>query len=474
MAPPSHELIETLAPDQSSLNAAKKLLSPKKWPLLESDDAFLWGHCQGSGSTPYQVVYCVADRGYKCSCPSRKFPCKHVLALMWLRADQVDLFASGDAPPWIAEWMGRRRPQQAANAADGEDNRGAAASTKSLGLAAASQETKKPKDPAAAERARVRNARKREAAIADGLDELDTWLTDQLEQGVIGFSSRSISACDTISRRLYDAKAPALGVRLAALAQGVHGWPEPDRPERLIAEFGELHLIAEAYRRQADLSPELRADVRRAIGWTTTREELLADASAERASGQWIVGCTRSEVQVDRIKRQETWLVGLSEGNLDRRAVLVDYAPASAGASASPYRVGDVLAGELTYYPSAAPMRAQLSGDQGGVSSTAPDRSGLGLSLASALASIDEERARLPWLETTSIWAHDLQVSFDQAGRAWVHDGSGERALPIVAPDVEEILPLAGLAPLTGHLLWDGYGATLGLALTEMGAWRPA
>ena len=52
-------------------------------------------------ATPYRVVLNVADAGYKCTCPSRKFPCKHALALMWMRADRSAAFAAATAPDWV-------------------------------------------------------------------------------------------------------------------------------------------------------------------------------------------------------------------------------------------------------------------------------------------------------------------------------------------------------------------------------------
>ena len=33
------------------------------------------------------------DLGSKCTCPSRKFPCKHVLGLLWLNAEAIVPFA---------------------------------------------------------------------------------------------------------------------------------------------------------------------------------------------------------------------------------------------------------------------------------------------------------------------------------------------------------------------------------------------
>lgn len=85
----TRERIESLAPDQASLAAALKLAKPATWPVIAaSDDAgVLWGECQGSGSQPYRVVVSPGDTGHKCTCPSRKFPCKHVLALLWMRVE---------------------------------------------------------------------------------------------------------------------------------------------------------------------------------------------------------------------------------------------------------------------------------------------------------------------------------------------------------------------------------------------------
>ncbi|MCB1718739.1 MAG: SWIM zinc finger family protein, partial [Candidatus Competibacteraceae bacterium] len=69
----------TLAPDSASLKAAQKLLSSRNWPLLGSNEQALWGHCLGSGSKPYLVRIELDEPAFKCSCPSRKFPCKHAL-----------------------------------------------------------------------------------------------------------------------------------------------------------------------------------------------------------------------------------------------------------------------------------------------------------------------------------------------------------------------------------------------------------
>ena len=96
------DTVTALAPDQASLNAASKLLKPAKWPLRQQETAagLVWGECQGSGANPYRVVFDLGDQGYKCTCPSRKFPCKHTLALMWMYAEGAGDFTPGTTPDW--------------------------------------------------------------------------------------------------------------------------------------------------------------------------------------------------------------------------------------------------------------------------------------------------------------------------------------------------------------------------------------
>ena len=83
----SREQVIAAAPDASSVSAAQKLARPGPWSQAGANDLLVWGQCQGSGKNPYQVSVDLAEPAYRCSCPSRKFPCKHALALLLLWAD---------------------------------------------------------------------------------------------------------------------------------------------------------------------------------------------------------------------------------------------------------------------------------------------------------------------------------------------------------------------------------------------------
>ena len=47
----------------------------------------------------------ISEPAFRCSCPSRKFPCKHGLGLLLLLADQPALFKQQEPPAWVADWL---------------------------------------------------------------------------------------------------------------------------------------------------------------------------------------------------------------------------------------------------------------------------------------------------------------------------------------------------------------------------------
>lgn len=102
------ERVLALAPDDASAKAGKGLASPSKWDLLGQNEQALWGLCQGSGKNPYQPRVDLREVAFRCSCPSRKFPCKHSLALLLLHASQPSLFKSAQPPEWVAQWLQER------------------------------------------------------------------------------------------------------------------------------------------------------------------------------------------------------------------------------------------------------------------------------------------------------------------------------------------------------------------------------
>lgn len=469
------ERIEALAPDQASLAAARKLLKPSMWPTLAQGDGLIWGECQGSGATPYRVVVNEVDSGYKCTCPSRKFPCKHSLALMWMRADRSAEFASATVPDWVKDWLSRRRGTS--SAAKGQDENAAEPKPRPSIRLTEIPEAATSADPKAEQRAaaaRERNRLEREAAVLAGLDELDVWLSDQVQQGMANFVAQAAPACRTIAQRLVDAKGPGLAGRLDALPTRLFTLPGVARPSAAIRELGQIHLISQAYRRVSELPELLAADARQAVGWSVTREALLGDSEAIRVDAKWQVFAVLSETQPDRLRKVETWLWRQSEADgTPSCAVLIDFVPISTGAAVGGYLVGDQIDAQLTFYHSTIPLRAQITtlkrgAEQNNEPLTLPNDT-----LTVSYGKYECALAQLPWLGSFPLSFRNASVR-RSGEQLYLHGGESKLSLRLHTSQISQALPLASIGPIDGIGLWNGYEFTLAWAETQLGRWlRP-
>lgn len=347
--------VEALAPDQASLNAASKLLKPAKWPTLEFDSAggsMIWGECQGSGANPYRVVTDKEDHGYKCTCPSRKFPCKHALALMWMYAEGNDSFQPGTVPDWALDWVSRRRNKgtKPETSSSGEK--------KSLSSASAPSESK-PLDPKAEARKKAANRKRAEQTLKSlfaATEDLDQWIEDQLEAGLSTLQSELTDRCRQIAARLVDGKAATLAGRVDELPSRILSLNSAIQPEALLTELGKLVLINRAWRADP-LNPELRS----LLTTAETRQELLENESAHRVKDHWEVLGEMIKTRRDGLVAQTTWLLRLGEQEAGPRfALLLDFYPASAGKRGSTQTPGDQFEAEVVFYPGKTLQRAVI------------------------------------------------------------------------------------------------------------------
>jgi SWIM zinc finger len=235
------EQIMALAPDAASAKAGQGLAAARKWLSLGVDEQAVWGLCQGSGKDPYQAQIDLTDPAFRCSCPSRKFPCKHGLGLFLLLAAQPAAFKEKKSPDWVVEWMASRAKR-------------------------AEQRTEKQARAEAGEKivdeaAQAKRAASREAKVAAGLRDLELWLRDIARGGLAAVGSQPPNFWERTAARLVDAQAPGVA-RLVREMAGVpasgEGWEA-----RLLERLGKLYLLIEGFKRIVEL-PEARLALGRA------------------------------------------------------------------------------------------------------------------------------------------------------------------------------------------------------------------
>ncbi len=446
------EQIVALAPDQASIKAAQGLALQRKWPTLGRDAVALWGECQGSGKTPYQTAIDLDGPAFHCSCPSRKFPCKHGLALFLLYHQSSDLFADQAQPDWVQRWLdGRAKRKQAEAAKTGATSSSPAADMPSLEAPNASAALVDPK--AAARRATARTEK-----VDRGIVELTIWLKDLVRAGFVEAQSRPYADWQQMAARLIDAQAPGLAAQVQALAGIIAsgtGWAD-----RLTAALGRLFLLLEAYQRLDSLPLPLQQDVRTLIGWHQTKEEILA---GQPVQGIWRVLSNNVEPE-ENLLSQRVWLQECTSGDY---ALILNFAHPSNRQTLEPFwRVGVEVAATLYYYGGAVPLRAlatEVMGENPMAQVVA------GASVADALHRYQEALSHNPWLTRYPLWLADVVVGLDQSEGTQLFVYDGERHLLPISRKAKSGWQLLGL---TGGNPTQLFGEWLEDGLLPLGLWQ--
>ena len=104
----TEQFILLQAPNAAAAANGKKLSQSGKFQNRgqDAEGKVYWAECAGSGKNPYRtsVDFSVSEDAptSRCSCPSRQFPCKHALGLMYeILTDKP--FAVAEIPADLAE-----------------------------------------------------------------------------------------------------------------------------------------------------------------------------------------------------------------------------------------------------------------------------------------------------------------------------------------------------------------------------------
>lgn len=320
----TEDQILTLAPDESSKKAGRELANPAKWPTKGADEQAIWGECQGSGSKPYQTQIDRTNIAFKCSCPSRKFPCKHGIALGLLYARQQSLFSESTMPAWVNEWISKRSQRE--------------------------EKKVEKKDKPVDEAAQAKRQLAREQKVSEGIEELLVWIRDIIRNGIISIPEKGYQYWDAVAKRMVDVQAPGLAGMVSGLAN-INYFKEGWQTHFLDAILN-IYLIAKGFQNRASLDPLVLQDVRSWIGFTVSQEELKEERGV---TDTWLVVGKQVSVE-DNLTVEKNWLYGI---HTNQYALVLQFIIRGQGAGIllSP---GMCIDAELVYFPSVAPLRALI------------------------------------------------------------------------------------------------------------------
>ncbi len=178
----TEQQILVIAPNSTAALNGKKISQNGSFVRLErsEDDTFYMGECKGSGKRNYITTIDFADQNnpiISCSCPSRQFPCKHGVALLYEIMLKKD-FKLCDIPDTLIK---KREKREKRKQNDDIKNDEVKKSSKKVSTAAATKKIKKQ---------------------IEGLDILKKLIHDLINMGLGTIGGVSLSSYKQISKQL--------------------------------------------------------------------------------------------------------------------------------------------------------------------------------------------------------------------------------------------------------------------------------
>ncbi|WPQ64244.1 SWIM zinc finger family protein [Chitinophaga sancti] len=316
----TEEHVLALAPDDASRKAGSALAGPGKWVSKGANTDALWGECQGSGSKPYQTQVDIVNVAFKCSCPSRKFPCKHGIGLMLLYARQKDTFTDNIPPAWVSEWLSKRSEKKV-------------------------EKTDKPVD----ETAQAKRLQARQQKVADGITELMLWMKDIVRNGLLQIPEKGDAYWENMARRMVDAQAAGLAGMVRALGETnfySEGWQNA-----FLDQLLRIYLVVQGYTQSTELDEPLQQELRALIGFTQNQEFLKQQPGIKDT---WLV-LSKQINEEENLVTERYWLYGQHS---KQSALVLQFYVKNQTRPEVLITPGIALQGELVYFPSPTPLRA--------------------------------------------------------------------------------------------------------------------
>jgi hypothetical protein len=331
----TEQQIESLSPNPAAFIAGKKLSTKENWQLFAGNERALWGEIKGSGKSPYYTQIDTASLAYKCSCPSRQFPCKHSIALMLLYMHSKQAFEVKEEPGWVKEWLDKRGVKE-------------------------KQKSEAPKERTEEEQEQLdKNKEKtqlnRLRSVMAGATELELWLKDLVRIGLLELPNKPKAEIERIAARMVDAKAPGLAGWVKAFGK-LNFDDQQEWQHEALNIASRLFLLIRTLKNYENLSPEWQQTIKNLSGWSQSTKELVEDPEAETVKDQWLAVGQEVEVTEDEITIQRNWLIGCRS---NRTALILNFGTKFTSIENN-VLAGSVMEAEVAFFPSVLPQRAAI------------------------------------------------------------------------------------------------------------------
>lgn len=211
----NEELIRSLAPNQNAITNARKISNSGGFVTLHQTEGkdLIFGECKGSGKSAYQTSVDFSGDApvFRCSCPSRQFPCKHGLAILyeWVNGKSFEVAE-------VPEDVTKKREKITKRKEKAKEAPGSSKPSKTS-LAAAKKKLQKQ---------------------LEGLELAETFVTDLLNRGVSSINGSSAASYKNLAKQLGDYYLPelqAIMIEIITAAEDFSRQPDDKELNRLVA-----------------------------------------------------------------------------------------------------------------------------------------------------------------------------------------------------------------------------------------------
>jgi len=387
-----------LAPDDASAKAGQQLATNAKWVTKNINSRALWGDCQGSGKTPYKTIIDLENIAFKCSCPSRKFPCKHGLGLMLFYTQDPSAFnTTAELPAHVAEWLDKRAEKEISKV----------------------QKEDKPVD----ELAKQKRSAAREKKVEAGIAELRAWIKDVVRGGIMNVPQQIYQFNQHITARMVDAQAGGLATQLRQINKinfYQDGWQR-----LLIKRLSLIYLLTEAYNNVEKLPIAMVKELQTLIGWTTAKEDVLLGSEVNDI---WIILSITTNEEAN-ITTERIWLYGKESKSF--ALVLSFYA-----GNQLPQHLlfsGIQIDAAIVYFPGLLPLRALIKTQQALPQQAMDLKASIAISDVYEL--ITQQLSQNPFLAQIPFILNEVNIIFKDS--KWFLSDQQQEGFEIANPDAE-------------------------------------